>query len=138
MRSLRCNYLCERCITSNWGGSGGIHPRFQRLKQLKPTASCTSGDDIMAGKGKRKPSRRPSDGEKKQGGGGDDEDGDEGATKTSKKSESRSKSRCNIDIFNEHAMDNAYYTCHNIQDVLKCRGFPWPEAQKKKKKGKKR
>nr|CAD7569097.1 unnamed protein product [Timema californicum] len=21
LRSLRCNYLCERCITSNWGGS---------------------------------------------------------------------------------------------------------------------
>nr|CAD7578422.1 unnamed protein product [Timema californicum] len=21
-RSMRCNYLCERCITSNWGGSG--------------------------------------------------------------------------------------------------------------------
>nr|CAD7409309.1 unnamed protein product [Timema poppensis] len=23
LRSLRCNYLCERCITSNWGGSEG-------------------------------------------------------------------------------------------------------------------
>jgi hypothetical protein len=57
---------------------------------------------------------------------------------TTKKSEGKSKSRCNIDIFNEYAMDNAYYTCHNIQDVLKCRGFPWPDAQKKKKKGSKK
>jgi hypothetical protein len=66
------------------------------------------------------------------------------AGKTSKKPEGKSKtkksakSRCNIDIFNEHAMENAYYTCHNIQDVMKIRGFPWPDAQKKKKKGKKR
>lgn len=34
-----------------------------------------------------------------------------------KKSEggSRSKSRCQMDIFNEVAMENAYYLCHNIQ-----------------------
>ncbi|PSN57065.1 Small lysine-rich protein 1 [Blattella germanica] len=75
----------------------------------------------MAGKGKKKKSNEKA---KKQ--------------TTTKKSEVKSKSRCNVDIFNEHAMDNAYYTCHNIQDVLKCRGFPWPDAQKKKKKGKKR
>lgn len=60
------------------------------------------------------------------------------AGKTTKKSEGRSRARCNIDIFNEHAMENAYFTCHNVQDVLKSRGFPWPDAQKKKKKGKKR
>lgn len=42
-----------------------------------------------------------------------------------------------VDIFNEAAMENAYTTCHNVQDLLKWRGFPWPEAQKKKKKGKK-
>lgn len=74
----------------------------------------------MAGKGKKKKS------------------GEKVKQAATKKSEGRSKTRCNIDIFNEHAMDNAYYTCHNIQDVLKCRGFPWPDAQKKKKKGKKR
>lgn len=50
----------------------------------------------------------------------------------------RSKSaRCNVDIFTEAAMENAYTTCHNVQDLLKWRGFPWPDAQKKKKKGKK-
>ncbi|XP_038117487.1 small lysine-rich protein 1 [Culex quinquefasciatus] len=41
------------------------------------------------------------------------------------------------DLFSESAMENAYYVCHNIQDVLKSRGFAWPEGQKKKKKGKK-
>ncbi|KAH8383432.1 hypothetical protein KR009_008597 [Drosophila setifemur] len=40
------------------------------------------------------------------------------------------------DIFNDAAMDNAYYVCHNVQDVLKSRGFAWPDGQKKKKKGK--
>lgn len=50
----------------------------------------------------------------------------------------RSKSaRCTGDIFTEAAMENAYTTCHNVQDLLKWRGFPWPDAQKKKKKGKK-
>lgn len=46
------------------------------------------------------------------------------------------KSRCNVDVFSEAAMDNAYYTCHNVQDMLMIRGFAWPEAVKKKKKGK--
>ncbi|XP_055523522.1 small lysine-rich protein 1 [Wyeomyia smithii] len=41
------------------------------------------------------------------------------------------------DLFSEAAMENAYYVCHNIQDVLKSRGFAWPDGQKKKKKGKK-
>jgi hypothetical protein len=61
-----------------------------------------------------------------------------GKKKGSKKSRrSGGKARFTMDIFNEEAMENAYYTCHNIMDVLKCRGFPWPEAQKKKK-GKKK
>nr|XP_024218781.1 small lysine-rich protein 1 [Halyomorpha halys] len=51
--------------------------------------------------------------------------------------EGKSRSKCQIDVFNEAAMDNAYYTCHNVQDLLKSRGFPWPELQKKKKKKKK-
>lgn len=59
-------------------------------------------------------------------------------SKGSKKSRrSGGKARFGMDIFNEDVMENAYYTCHNIMDVLKCRGFPWPEAQKKKK-GKKK
>ena len=53
------------------------------------------------------------------------------------KKSGKSKNRCNVDIFTEAAMDNAYYVCHNVQDLLKIRGFPWPDAQKKKKKGKK-
>ncbi|EZA52307.1 hypothetical protein DMN91_006740 [Ooceraea biroi] len=54
--------------------------------------------------------------------------------KGSKKSKkSGGKARFTMDIFNEEVMENAYYTCHNIMDVLKCRGFPWPDAQKKKK-----
>lgn len=57
-----------------------------------------------------------------------------GKSKGSKKSKrSGGKARFAMDIFNEEMMENAYYTCHNIMDVLKCRGFPWPEAQKKKK-----
>lgn len=54
-----------------------------------------------------------------------------GARKTKR---SGGKMKFVMNIFNEEAMENAYYTCHNIMDVLKCRGFPWPEAQKKKKK----
>ncbi|XP_014299632.1 small lysine-rich protein 1 [Microplitis demolitor] len=57
--------------------------------------------------------------------------GGKGSKKTKR---SGGKSRFTMDIFNEEVMENAYYTCHNIMDVLKCRGFPWPEAQKKKKK----
>ncbi|XP_022185267.1 small lysine-rich protein 1 [Nilaparvata lugens] len=84
----------------------------------------------MAGKGKKKQSV---DGSEKK------------SNKAPKKpmarkgeSKSKVKSRCHVDIFNEHAMENAYVTCHNVQDLLRCRGFPWPDAQKKKKKGKKK
>lgn len=57
--------------------------------------------------------------------------------KVIQKREGKSRSKNLVDIFNEHAMMNAYYTCHNVQDLLKCRGFPWPELAKKKKKSKK-
>ncbi|XP_011160933.1 small lysine-rich protein 1 [Solenopsis invicta] len=61
-----------------------------------------------------------------------------GKSKGSKKSKrSGGKARFAMDVFNEEVMENAYYTCHNIMDVLKCRGFPWPDAQKKKGKRKK-
>ncbi|XKL62112.1 hypothetical protein PGB90_001945 [Kerria lacca] len=53
------------------------------------------------------------------------------------KREGKSKTKNLVDIFNEHAIKNAYYTCHNVQDLLKIRGFPWPELMKKKKKNKK-
>lgn len=84
----------------------------------------------MPGKGKKKPKNGTTDKKKSN-----------KATKksTGRKSEGRrSKSaRCNVDIFTEVAMENAYSTCHNVQDLLRFRGFPWPDAQKKKKKGKK-
>uniref|UniRef100_A0A182TE68 Small lysine-rich protein 1 n=2 Tax=Anopheles melas TaxID=34690 RepID=A0A182TE68_9DIPT len=71
---------------------------------------------------------------------GDEEDGEakpkKGKGKKGKGKGSKS-SKFQGDIFNEAAMENAYYICHNIQDVLKSRGFAWPEGQKKKKKGKK-
>lgn len=59
------------------------------------------------------------------------------AKKTTRKHGKAKSSRCAVDIFTESAMENAYTTCHNVQDLLKWRGFPWPDAQKKKKKGKK-
>ncbi|XP_015610279.1 small lysine-rich protein 1 [Cephus cinctus] len=74
----------------------------------------------------------------KGGNGGKGGKSGKGSKKTSRGSKrSGGKARFAMDIFNEEVMENAYYTCHNIMDVLKCRGFPWPEAQKKKKKGKK-
>ncbi|CAG9861014.1 unnamed protein product [Phyllotreta striolata] len=85
----------------------------------------------MAGKGKKK---KPKNGGK---------NGESNKKKASKPKRTggrkgRSKSaRCNVDVFTEIAMENAYTTCHNVQDLLRWRGFPWPDAQKKKKKGKK-
>lgn len=84
-----------------------------KAKPKKRGSKQSNGEKGKKGKGNKKPT-----------------------TKATRKSEGKSKSRCNVDIFNEHAMENAYYTCHNVQDLLKCRGFPWPDAQKKKKKGK--
>ncbi|XP_018579237.1 small lysine-rich protein 1 [Anoplophora glabripennis] len=84
----------------------------------------------MAGKGKKKKPKN-------------NKNGDKGKKKAGKPKKTggrkgRSKSaRCTVDIFTEAAMENAYTTCHNVQDLLRWRGFPWPDAQKKKKKGKK-
>ncbi|XP_060527202.1 uncharacterized protein LOC132702533 [Cylas formicarius] len=85
----------------------------------------------MAGKGKKKKPKVNKNGDKNK---------KKGPAKPKKSGgrKSRSKSaRCNVDIFTEAAMENAYATCHNVQDLLKWRGFPWPDGQKKKKKGKK-
>ncbi|OXU28920.1 hypothetical protein TSAR_006809 [Trichomalopsis sarcophagae] len=85
--------------------------------------------------------RKKSTGKKngKNGNGNGGGSGGKGKSKGSKKGSKRSggKAKFTMDVFNEEAMETAYYTCHNIMDVLFCRGFPWPEAQKKKKKGKK-
>lgn len=56
------------------------------------------------------------------------------APKVVQRRDGKSKVKNFVDIFNEHAIINAYYTCHNVQDLLKIRGFPWPELTKKKKK----
>ncbi|CAH0554000.1 unnamed protein product [Brassicogethes aeneus] len=85
----------------------------------------------MPGKAKKKKPKnnKPKNGEKK---------GKKKGAKVKKSGrKGRSKSGCNVDIFTEVAMENAYVTCHNVQDLLKWRGFPWPDLQKKKKKGKK-
>lgn len=58
-------------------------------------------------------------------------------SKVVQRRDGKSKTKNLVDIFNEHAIINAYYTCHNVQDLLKIRGFPWPELLKKKKKSKK-
>ncbi|KAK9744333.1 hypothetical protein QE152_g7968 [Popillia japonica] len=82
----------------------------------------------MGGKGKKK---GKNNGEKKKAAKPKKTGGRKGGSGRSK------SARCTVDIFTEAAMENAYTTCHNVQDLLKWRGFPWPDAQKKKKKGKK-
>lgn len=84
--------------------------------------------------GKKKKGKNNKNGDKKKAAGKAKKTGGGGGGGGGKK---RSKSaRCTVDIFTEAAMENAYSTCHNVQDLLKWRGFPWPDAQKKKKKGK--
>lgn len=92
----------------------------------------------MRGKSKKKMAKNNGKNEKKGRNGKHSKNngGKNKGTKRSRKSGGRAK--FTMDIFNEEVMENAYYTCHNIMDVLKCRGFPWPEAQKKKKKKKKK
>ncbi|XP_014211292.1 small lysine-rich protein 1 [Copidosoma floridanum] len=80
----------------------------------------------------------PDKGKKKAGTKKNGKNGNGKAAKKSRSSRrSANKSGFPMDVFSEEAMENAYYTCHNIMDVLYCRGFPWPDAQKKKKKGRK-
>ena len=51
----------------------------------------------------------------------------------------QAKGKATVDILDEAAMENAYNICHNVQDLLRFRGFKWPGADAmKKKKGKKR
>uniref|UniRef100_A0A3Q3IX96 Small lysine rich protein 1 n=1 Tax=Monopterus albus TaxID=43700 RepID=A0A3Q3IX96_MONAL len=40
-----------------------------------------------------------------------------------------------VDILSPAAMENVYYISHNAVECLECRGFGWPNANKKKKKG---
>ncbi|XP_041968585.1 small lysine-rich protein 1 [Aricia agestis] len=82
----------------------------------------------MAGKGKGKKKDKKEKKEK--------EDGDKKKAKKGKAKKGKSKSRCNIDMLTEAAMDNVYYACHNVQELLQARGFHPPDYNKKKKKGK--
>ncbi|XP_028168217.1 small lysine-rich protein 1-like [Ostrinia furnacalis] len=56
-------------------------------------------------------------------------DDNDGAKKGKKKSKE-------MDILSPAAMDNAYYGCHNVQELLEARGYQAPGFDKKKKKGK--
>lgn len=86
----------------------------------------------MAGKGKKKKIKTNKNGDKNK----NKKKGSK-PKKTGGGRKARSKgARCTVDIFTEAAMENAYTTCHSVQELLKWRGFPWPDAQKKKKKGK--
>ncbi|XP_055324801.1 small lysine-rich protein 1 [Sitodiplosis mosellana] len=81
----------------------------------------------MAGKGaKKRNSKDSTTGSKEKKKGGKKKNG------RSTGGSSAKSSKIQGDIFSEGAMENAYLICHNVQDVLKARGFPWPEAKKKK------
>lgn len=86
----------------------------------------------MPGKGKKKKSKKKTE--------GDDDDEEGGGGGGGKKGKSKkSSSKFQGDILSDAAMENAYFCCHNVQELLKSRGFNWPDAQKKKgKKGKKK
>ncbi|XP_028168216.1 small lysine-rich protein 1 [Ostrinia furnacalis] len=79
----------------------------------------------MPGKGKGKKK------EKKEEGGDEKK-----AKKGGRGKKGKSKGRCNVDMLTEAAMDNVYYACHNVQELLAARGFHPPDFTKKKKKGK--
>ncbi|KAF2350434.1 hypothetical protein FHG87_018812, partial [Trinorchestia longiramus] len=34
-----------------------------------------------------------------------------------------------VDVLSDVAQHNAHYICHNVQDLLSCRGYPWPLGQ---------
>jgi hypothetical protein len=90
----------------------------------------------MPGKGRKKSTSKKNGKSDKNG--NSNKSKAKGSKKTPKSSKrGGGKAKFSMDIFNEEAVNDAYYTCHNIMDVLHCRGFPWPDAQKKKKKGNK-
>lgn len=64
----------------------------------------------MAGKGKKK--RNSKDSTASNGSGGDKK---KGGGKSKKKTGSGKSTKFQGDIFNEGAMENAYFVCHNVQ-----------------------
>lgn len=81
----------------------------------------------MPGKGKGKKKEK----KEKAEGGEEKKKGKKGGSKKGK-----SKGRCNVDMLTDAAMDNVYYACHNVQELLQARGYYPPDFNKKKKKGK--
>lgn len=75
----------------------------------------------MATKGRKK--RGSKDSTSSNAGSGDGEGGDKKKKEGGKKKSSSSKS-IGCDIFNDAAMDNAYYVCHNVQ-VRACLSSRW-------------
>ncbi|XP_063705411.1 small lysine-rich protein 1 [Culicoides brevitarsis] len=98
----------------------GKTPKEKKEKKKK-TSIDKSGDEAAEGEEDKAKSGKKKKGSKGKKGGGKGK-----------------SSKFSGDMFSEAAIENSYYLCHNIQDVLKSRGFIWPELQKKKKKGKKR
>lgn len=86
----------------------------------------------MAGKGKGKKKEK----KEKAEGGEDKKKGKKGGGGGRGK-KGKSKGRCNVDMLTDAAMNNVYYACHNVQELLQARGFHPPDFNKKKKKGKK-
>lgn len=74
----------------------------------------------MAGKGKGKKKEKEEGGDKKK-------------AKKGRKGKSKG---CNVDMLTDTAMDNVYYACHNVQELLQARGYYPLDYNKKKKKGK--
>lgn len=64
----------------------------------------------MAGKGKKKRNSKDSTASNASGG-----DKKKGGGKSKKKTGSGKSSKFQGDIFNEGAMENAYFVCHNVQ-----------------------
>uniref|UniRef100_UPI0009B45C0F small lysine-rich protein 1 n=1 Tax=Monopterus albus TaxID=43700 RepID=UPI0009B45C0F len=58
-----------------------------------------------------------------------------GSSKTPKNRSSAKSTKKEVDILSPAAMENVYYISHNAVECLECRGFGWPNANKKKKKG---
>ncbi|XP_014840470.1 PREDICTED: small lysine-rich protein 1, partial [Poecilia mexicana] len=58
--------------------------------------------------------------------------------KTLKKKPSSKCNKMEVNILSCAAVENLYYMSHNAPDCLECRGFGWPNSQKKGTKQKKR
>ncbi|KAF9791651.1 hypothetical protein SFRURICE_020050 [Spodoptera frugiperda] len=64
----------------------------------------------------------------------EEDDGDSKKEEKKTKKKGKNKGKCNVDMLTEAAMNNVYYACHNVQELLQARGFHPPDFVKKKKK----